>query len=142
MAFLMIDVDDFKKFNDQHGHLVGDQILRQVAATIRLYIREIDLAGRFGGEEFCVILPNAGLEGARLTAERICKAISDLTVVLLGVGYRVTISVGVALYPKDGAKTEEIVEHADQALYQAKHQGRNCVCLYDPRREIPPLPIL
>lgn len=129
-GFVMIDVDHFKKFNDNHGHLVGDQILRHVGELIRSSIREVDIPGRFGGEEFCVILPNTGLDGAQLTAERIRKAVDEHLAKAFDAEYHVTISLGVSIFPDHGTRIEDIIERADQALYQAKHQGRNQVCVY------------
>ena len=130
MAFVMIDVDHFKQFNDQHGHLAGDQILRQVAVMIHSGIREVDIAGRFGGEEFCLILPNTSADGAKLTAERIRRAVKEKAVRAFGKEFSVTVSLGVALSPDHGRSVEELVDHADQALYQAKHQGRDRVCVF------------
>jgi len=131
MAFVMIDVDHFKRFNDQHGHLAGDQILRQAAAVIHSGIREVDIAGRFGGEEFCVILPNTGLDGAKLTAERIRRAVKETVVRAFGKEFSVTVSLGAALFPEHGRTAEELVDHADQALYKAKHEGRDRVCVFE-----------
>lgn len=128
VAFLMLDVDHFKHANDQYGHLVGDQILREIAEIMRDHIREIDIAGRYGGEEFCIILPDTDRSGAFYAAERIRSAIEKTTIKAYDVTVNVTISIGLAIYPQDGKKTAELIDKADGALYRAKNLGRNRVC--------------
>jgi diguanylate cyclase (GGDEF)-like protein len=130
MSFLMVDVDYFKKYNDQYGHLTGDQILKEVAALISENIREIDIAGRYGGEEFCVVLPDTGREGARFAAERIRLAAERAAIKAYDTAVKVTVSVGTATSPDDGKKMEELIDKADWALYRAKKQGRNRVCSF------------
>src|SRR3990167_8373715 len=130
MYFLMIDVDFFKKFNDQYGHLTGDQILREVGFLIRENIREIDIAGRYGGEEFSVILPDTDHEGAQFAAERIRRAIEETTIKAYDASVKITVSIGTSTFPDDGRKTDELIDKADWALYRAKKMGRNKVCSF------------
>jgi diguanylate cyclase (GGDEF)-like protein len=123
LSLLMIDVDHFKKFNDTYGHLAGDEILKGVALWLRDLVRTTDLVARFGGEEFAVLLPNTDLGGALLLAERVRAAIArprpDLKLV--------TISIGVSSLTTDHSDVNAFLSDADEALYQAKAAGRNCV---------------
>ncbi|OGX37698.1 MAG: hypothetical protein A3G91_01835 [Omnitrophica WOR_2 bacterium RIFCSPLOWO2_12_FULL_50_9] len=130
LSFLMIDADFFKDFNDTYGHLTGDQILREVGRLIRENIREIDVAGRYGGEEFCVILPDTDREGARFVAERIRQAAEGALVKAYDTQVKVTLSIGVSTYPEDGLHMEELIDKSDWALYRAKKEGRNRVCAF------------
>ena len=130
MSFLMIDVDFFKKFNDQYGHLTGDQILREIGFLIKENIREIDIAGRYGGEEFCVILPDTDRQGAYYAAERIRRAAEKKTVKAYDASVKVTVSVGTTTFPADGKEMEELIDKADWALYRCKKSGRNAVCSF------------
>jgi diguanylate cyclase (GGDEF)-like protein len=130
MSFLMIDVDFFKKFNDKYGHLTGDQILRETGALINENIREIDIAGRYGGEEFCVILPDTGYQGAQYAAERIRKAVEDAVIKAYDASVKVTVSIGTSTFPDDSKKMDELIDKADWALYRAKKMGRNKVCSF------------
>jgi diguanylate cyclase (GGDEF)-like protein len=128
VALVLIDVDHFKRFNDSHGHLGGDDALRAVAATLRANVRAVDRACRFGGEEFAVVLPASDAEAARVTAERIRAGIAGLAIELTGGETpRVTVSLGVAAYPGDGTTPEDLLGSADAALYQSKAQGRDRV---------------
>ncbi len=130
LSFLMLDVDHFKEINDQFGHLSGDQVLRQMGAILRASIREIDFAGRFGGEEFCVILPDTDLKGAYLAAERIRLAVERAVFRIQGDSQlKVTVSIGVATFPAHALSTTDLMDKADWALYRAKHSGRNQTCL-------------
>ena len=130
MSLLMIDVDFFKKFNDQYGHLTGDQILREVGFLIRENIREIDIAGRYGGEEFCVILPDTDHQGAQYAAERIRRAVEETIIKAYDASVKITVSIGTSTFPDDGKKLDELIDKADWALYRAKKQGRNTVCSF------------
>lgn len=130
LSFAMIDVDHFKILNDQQGHLAGDQILREVGRLIRDNIREIDIAARFGGEEFCVILPDTNRAEASYTAERIRQAVERATITVYDAQIKVTVSLGISTYPEDGTRMEELIDKADWALYRAKRQGRNCICSF------------
>lgn len=130
MSFLMVDVDFFKNFNDQYGHLTGDQILRSIGTLIRENIREIDIAGRYGGEEFCVILPDTDSQGARYAAERIRQGAESASIKAYDTTVKITVSIGIATFPQDGFKAKEIIDKADSALYRAKDEGRNRICTF------------
>jgi len=130
LAFLMIDADHFKAINDQHGHLTGDQVLKEISTIIQENVREIDIVGRFGGEEFCVVLPDTDMEGSRVVAERIRRSTEKRLIKAYDNTIRVTLSIGVAIYPSDGKLLEELMDKADWALYRAKSQGRNCVVAF------------
>jgi len=127
MSFLMIDVDHFKKFNDQYGHITGDQILREIGGLISDNIREIDIAGRYGGEEFCVILPDTDRQGAHYAAERIRRAAQEASIKAYDTTVKVTLSIGTSTFPDDGKKMDELIDKADWALYRSKKYGRNTV---------------
>ena len=132
MGLLMLDIDHFKQFNDNHGHLGGDACLKLVALTIQQAIRRpADKCYRYGGEEFVAVLPHTDLPGSLFIAERICKAVAELDFRFEGKKIPITISVGVcSMVPARGTPHETLIGNADQALYQAKHQGRNRVCTY------------
>jgi len=133
VCLMMVDIDDFKKINDQYGHLMGDEVLKEVAQIIRNTIRTIDVASRFGGEEFTVILPHTAKEDANLIAKRLCELVSkggDLQKKIEGKA-NLTVSIGLASFPEDAETINELIDHADQALYKAKHFGKNQVIVYD-----------
>ena len=121
LSFLMLDVDFFKHFNDLHGHQAGDRMLYRVAQTLRQNLRGQDTLARFGGEEFVVVLPNTGRNGALVLAERYRLAIESLGVA------EVTVSIGVATLEATMQGPDELVNAADRALYRAKGSGRNKV---------------
>jgi two-component system chemotaxis family response regulator WspR len=129
LAVLMIDVDEFKRYNDRYGHLAGDEVLKLVAATIQRHCRRSsDLAARFGGEEFVVVLPDASLEQTVHLSERLCRGIEALALPHLAstVSTHVTASIGAALtIPAQGGSPLQLVDLADRALYKAKAAGRN-----------------
>jgi diguanylate cyclase (GGDEF)-like protein len=135
-SVVMIDLDDFKQLNDTYGHLVGDRVLRAVAAIVRGQMRGVDTAARYGGEELALILPRTEMVHAYNQAERIRAAIADHRVVVdPGAGasevISVTASFGIAAYPESGAQTaEDLVRRADKALYRAKKTGKNRVELF------------
>jgi len=130
LSYLMIDIDFFKKVNDQYGHLVGDSVLRDVAKKIQENIREIDIAGRYGGEEFCLVLPDTHEQGAAYVAERVRKAVESHTVKAYDATVKVTVSIGVATFPAHGKKMSTLIDKADWALYRAKKLGRNKICVF------------
>jgi len=123
-SLLMIDIDHFKNINDDFGHLIGDEALLHVAQSISDGCREIDIIGRYGGEEFLVICPETDTDAARNLAERIRKAVESLSVENLP---KITCSIGVASYIEHDS-IESLIDEADTALYRAKRQGRNQVC--------------
>ena len=125
----MIDLDHFKLINDTCGHATGDQVLHVIAERCREAIRELDTLGRYGGEEFCAILPEATLEEATEVADRIRKRVAD-KVVLTELGtFSITISVGVAGLTADTTDFLDLMHQADMALYKAKQSGRNRVSI-------------
>lgn len=126
-ALLMLDLDHFKRINDRHGHLVGDRHLREVADVMKAEVRSTDIVGRFGGEEFVILLPNTTQSDAVATAERIRRQVSG---VRIEGAERVTVSVGVAAHPQHGDTLEEIINAADTALLAAKNAGRNRTLLF------------
>jgi len=125
-SLIMLDIDLFKTYNDIYGHLAGDEVLRRIGGDINSAIRSIDLAFRYGGEEFTIILPETRLEDAYKVAERMRKTIESQT---SSRAMPITISLGVASWPTDGVMKEEIITRADAALYRAKQLGRNRTCL-------------
>ena len=131
----MIDVDDFKKYNDTYGHVAGDEVLRKVAQAIKISCeRPGDLPARFGGEEFVVVLPATSPAGARLVAENLRRAVEELAIAhgKSSTGATVTVSLGCATtVPKRDKSTTWLIERADQALYSAKRDGKNRVALAD-----------
>ncbi|PIQ87887.1 MAG: hypothetical protein COV73_01725 [Candidatus Omnitrophica bacterium CG11_big_fil_rev_8_21_14_0_20_43_6] len=128
LTFLMIDIDNFKQFNDRYGHLVGDAILRQVSKTIREAVRQIDFIGRYGGEEICVVLAETNKEQANYAAERIRQAISLEVIKVYDEELKVTVSIGVSTFSDNALNMQNLIEMADQALYLAKETGKNKVC--------------
>ena len=127
-SMMMLDIDFFKMVNDTYGHAVGDNVLKMVADVLLSNKREQDIAARFGGEEFVVLLPETALDGAVAVAERIRIAIENCNLTPLGCQHTVTISIGISEFPLHGMKAEELVKCADEALYEAKANGRNRVC--------------
>jgi len=125
-SLIMLDIDFFKAYNDNYGHLAGDEVLRKIGGHIDSSIRSIDLAFRYGGEEFAIILPETRLDDAYRVAERIRKTIESKTSFK---AMLVTVSLGIAHWPIDGVMKEEVIDHADAALYRAKQTGRNKTCL-------------
>ena len=129
LALLLVDVDHFKRVNDSHGHLIGDEVLRGLAAELRRQVRESDVVGRFGGEEFTVLLPGIGATEACRIAERLRHSASVLNVCAGEVEIRVTVSIGVAVLGRHGGDLFELLAGADLALYRAKDAGRNRIRL-------------
>ena len=120
----MIDVDDLREINTAQGHLAGDRALESVAAALKRSIRDYDVAARFGGDEFCVLLPETELEGARVVAERMRALVEESTA---RSDAPVTISIGAVSYRGPGATPDELLGRADRAAYYAKASGRNAV---------------
>jgi diguanylate cyclase (GGDEF)-like protein len=125
LALIVLDLDFFKQVNDQQGHTVGDQVLASIGATLRGVLRAGDFAGRNGGEEFAVLLPDTEIPGALEIAERVRAAIAEIS--LPGADVSVTASIGVAVFPDHASTLERLERLADAALYVAKRRGRNRV---------------
>ncbi len=125
VGLIMLDIDNFKSFNDAYGHPQGDVVLKQVARVLRGNSREVDLAARYGGEEMALILPHTDLEGSHAIAERIRAAVEELRVPRLDGDepLRVTLSVGVSV--TSGRDKDMLIGDADAALYRAKREGKN-----------------
>jgi len=132
VTLLMIDIDHFKKFNDNYGHQVGDQVLRVVADAIKSQIRTVDVCARYGGEEFAVILRNGDVSYPSVLAERIRSTVYAYPVKHDGIRSQLSVSIGVACFPEDSNNAEGLIKRADEALYTAKETGRNKVCCYKP----------
>jgi two-component system cell cycle response regulator len=129
LAFLIMDIDHFKSVNDTHGHDIGDEVLREFANRISANIRGIDLACRYGGEEFVVVMPDTDIDFACTIAERLRKSVESTPIEISRAPGRleVTISVGIAASQGEGDNAEKLLHRADQALYRAKREGRNRV---------------
>jgi diguanylate cyclase (GGDEF)-like protein len=134
LALLLADVDHFKRVNDTYGHLAGDDVLRGLATELRQQVRDSDVVGRFGGEEFVVLLPRADADEACKIAERLRHRASVMSVYADSVALSVTISIGVAVLGVHGDDLFELLAAADLALYRAKDGGRDQVCVYSPDR--------
>jgi diguanylate cyclase (GGDEF)-like protein len=127
LAVLMLDLDHFKQVNDTYGHAVGDGVLVSIAATFRSVLRDIDVYGRLGGEEFAILLPETDMVGGRMTAERLRLAIAETWVSENDVTLHVTVSIGVAVLSANDAGLDAVLKRADDAMYEAKRAGRNRV---------------
>src|SRR3989338_2884674 len=123
LSLLMIDVDYFKRYNDTYGHLKGDEALKEIGKILIANLREVDTVARFGGEEFIVLLPDTDKRGAQAVAEKLRHLVQEKI-------EAITISVGVATYPDDVTEMDDLIDHADIALYNAKDKGRNRVLTY------------
>jgi diguanylate cyclase (GGDEF)-like protein len=124
-CLLMMDLDELKAVNDRHGHFIGDRVLRGVGDVIAEGVRRIDIAARYGGDEFVVLLPETEVTGAYVLAEKIRMGVADLAVP--GTEVRSSMSVGVVSFPDDGRTSDELMISADQAMYSSKHAGKNRV---------------
>lgn len=132
-SLILFDVDDFKKYNDNNGHLKGSAALRRIAELMKLAFRSSDMLAKYGGDEFVIILPNSDKIGAFLAADRLRDVVEKESFVgghLQPLG-KVTLSLGVASYPEHGQTVEELLDRADKALYSAKEAGRNKAAIYD-----------
>jgi diguanylate cyclase (GGDEF)-like protein len=124
-TFLLLDVDHFKKINDQYGHMIGDHVLQDIVKIIKASVREVDIIGRFGGDELAVAMPEADAEIAHKVAGRLKDAVASHK--FLYQGHKVDVTVSIGISSADAATMEEVLHSADQALYKAKGQGRNQV---------------
>jgi diguanylate cyclase (GGDEF)-like protein len=131
VCVILCDLDHFKSINDRYGHATGDHVLRQAVLACRTHLRTSDLFGRFGGEEFCILLPGCSLADARQRCEQLRAAIATIATDTANPDSTVSASFGVAATSSSGYELRQLLAHADAALYRAKFAGRNCVVLYD-----------
>ncbi len=127
ITLLFLDLDKFKRINDTYGHLFGDFVLKETCKIIEQNVRNIDIVSRYGGEEFCVLLVNAKKDDCFNTADRIRSQIEDHKYTDGKISEKMTISIGMAEYPKDSKDLDGFIKYADDAMYQAKKTGRNCI---------------
>lgn len=125
VGYIMIDVDDFKKVNDTCGHIIGDEILKELANRLKSSIRKYDIVGRYGGEEFLVILPNSNFETTQKVAERIWKAVKEKPFIVKESSHNITVSLGIACLIKEDKELDAVLNRADKGLYKAKNLGRD-----------------
>ena len=130
LVVLFLDLDKFKLINDSYGHLMGDYVLRETSQIIRDSIRTSDIPGRYGGEEFVVIMVNADAEACMASARRICSAIRDHKYAMNETVVENRVSIGLSEYPQDGKTMEELIRSADAAMYTAKREGGDQVVKY------------
>jgi diguanylate cyclase (GGDEF)-like protein len=130
LSISMIDIDHFKKINDSYGHTIGDQVLFQLANILQENIREPDIVGRYGGEEFLVVLPNTRLKNAAEQAARLCNRIRE-TDINIGETIRLTVSIGIAEYMHGQESWQKFLSRADLALYEAKNSGRDRLAIFE-----------
>ncbi len=133
LAVLFIDLDDFKPYNDTHGHLMGDKLLHDFTAVLRAHCRMVDILGRFGGDEFIIIAPQSDLSGATALAEKLRKEVGDYAFISSKVNqdFRTTCSIGIAMFPAHSDHYEDLMNKADHALYASKRKGRNKVSIWE-----------
>jgi len=129
IAILMLDVDHFKKINDTYGHLAGDLVLKEVTHRISQRVRSYDLVGRYGGEEFLIVLPDCDTNHILQSAERIRLGVANTPILGIGAEISVTISIGATVVTPGKTLPKEILATADAALYRAKNGGRNCTVI-------------
>jgi diguanylate cyclase (GGDEF)-like protein len=131
LALLMLDIDHFKNVNDNHGHDAGDMALQQIAAALKSNMRETDILGRMGGEEFAVLLPNTLSNEAALLAERLRQSVEHLSFKVPGASLSVTVSIGVVMITGEMSGIDDMLRNADAAMYRAKRCGGNRVMQYE-----------
>ena len=131
LSVFMIDVDHFKQINDNYGHGIGDETLKAIAQTVQNLLRKIDCFGRFGGEEFVACLPDTQIESAWEVAKIICRTIANSTLKFEENTIDITVSIGLSTYESDDTSIDDILMRADEALYEAKRQGRNRAIAYE-----------
>ncbi len=130
-SLALVDIDYFKKINDTYGHQVGDQVLQRLGTILKENLYETDIVARYGGEEFVILLPRAESEGVKKKIENLREKIAAEEFILDWGELKITVSIGLAHYPKNGSTAEEILHSADQSLYSSKEKGRNCLTEYD-----------
>ena len=129
-SLVMLDIDHFKAVNDNYGHVVGDDVIKHLAQLIREQVRETDLSGRYGGEEFVILLADTHLDKAKIFAERLRKTVEDSVIIYNDIEIQYTISIGIAEVEPSFSSVSQWIEYADNALYQSKEQGRNRVSIH------------
>ena len=134
-TLIIFDIDHFKKVNDTYGHLTGDEVIRQTADIVRSATRKVDISGRYGGEEYVILLPHTPLDSSKILAERIRKKIEARLIEYGGNQLNYTVSLGVASVSAGFKSAKDWLEAADQCLYYAKEHGRNQVCCYPPPKD-------
>lgn len=132
LAVIMADLDFFKRVNDTHGHDAGDEVLRRLAACLRHHAREGDIPCRYGGEEFVLVMPGLNAVAARERTESLRRMVENMTIVVGEQTVKVTISIGIALFPTHSEDADTLVKYADLALYEAKRSGRNRCIFFTP----------
>ncbi|MBI5842394.1 MAG: diguanylate cyclase [Chloroflexi bacterium] len=125
LSISIVDIDHFKMVNDTYGHIVGDQVLREIAIKLRDHTRHPDVVARYGGEEFLILLPNTGLESASEQAARLCKQVRESAICVDSHSIQVTLSIGVAQFQNGVDNWQTLLSRADTAMYDAKHNGRD-----------------
>ena len=130
LSFLLIDIDNFKVYNDTYGHMAGDSILKEVAKILKLSLRQIDMCARYGGEEFCIMLPETSKEKAYAVSERIRAHVERQRLKACNERLHCTISIGISSYPEDAGHITNLIDKADKALYVAKAKGKNRTCAF------------
>ena len=130
LVLIMVDIDSFKKINDQNGHQCGDEALKHISEVIKLNVRKSDAAVRFGGDEFAIVLPNTTLDEGKTIAERICEEVAKSKLTYKNTIIHCTVCLGLALYHTEDT-VEELIVKADKALYQSKKNGGNLVGVFD-----------
>jgi len=140
VALIMMDIDDFKLCNDSMGHLAGDEILKQFGRLIGENIRDIDLGVRYGGEEFAIVMPYTDMKGTIKSAERIKRLIKDHSFIIDAFPpAKLTVSMGIAVYPSDAVTITDLIKGADTALYGAKNCGKDSICILDDKSDAQPI---
>jgi diguanylate cyclase (GGDEF)-like protein len=124
---MMCDIDHFKKINDQHGHIAGDNVIRKISEVLKTVTRDEDIIGRYGGEEFCILIRNTSRDKAAQSAERLRSRIAGLIIDNI----QVTASFGLAFTEPGIPAAKELLQRADIALYKAKNEGRDCVVIWE-----------
>ena len=130
-ALIMMDIDNFKNFNDTYGHQLGDKVLKSVARAVKEVLRAEDIAARYGGEEFVMILPETNAQQAMIAAEKVRAIVEGMEITYGEERLHVTISLGVSTYPDHAEGKEELIHAADEALYTSKRTGKNRVSLFE-----------
>ena len=129
-SILMADADTLKVINDQYGHEAGDKLIRTIADTIQVNLRETDILARYGGDEFVIFLPETAPEQAREVADRVRDAVANINFMIHNKTMTVSVSIGMASYPQDSSSVDDILDRSDKALYVSKQAGRNCVTAF------------